>query len=271
MARWLEHISHATLLDQATDLINLHRSPGFATVVATYALIDYDVLAFCSELERLVAVGRDELARQEAAGSVHELESEESRDVIPKAKHWVDLLHAAGKLAKTKKHPFAKRMRKLFFMGETSIVSWRDAVTTLSRIIVNLTNEPVNFKEIRLPLDFLEQGKAIRTSLFSERAQAIGAAGALTDHTERLAEVMSEIVDKFEEIIAARDLAMLSTGKDIPGLELSLARAAAAGPGDRSGMDAGDPAPGTLPGGVSAGVLPAAAASVSSGTPATGL
>jgi hypothetical protein len=239
--KWIEEVRQTAIIDEAEQLANRMLSPEFAPFVAIYAVIGFDAIAFATAL---LADAR--AARAARSGSVvqqvsYEVESGHSRDAVTECGTWFDHLRLAGRFASTNKHPFGAYVERLAAARELSADSWSRARDSLDAVLTHLRTADLTGSGVSA--EFVARGEALAVRLDRERTDTGDPWLARAAQTEKLQEILGAIVDAFERVAAARDLAMALTGKNIPGLELSLVRGAAASSSGPSGTS-GDGTPG---------------------------
>jgi len=240
--QWLDEIRQTATLDEAEQLaVRLVQKP-FEEVRAQYALVGFDALAFAAELGELTRLARRARAARKVAQNRYELESGDRHDVVREVRRWLDQLHSAARYARAKKHPLGDKLPKLLFTSEVSAETWSQSRDGMLPVLDNVA-ELGDLTGIGLPADFHAQGLALYERLGDERDDAVYAESSRFVATGRLEGLLDAIVEKFEEIVCARDLVMARTGEALPGLELSLVKAAASrGPKEEEAPEPPPPA-----------------------------
>jgi hypothetical protein len=237
---WVEEVRQTALIDEASQLATRYLSPEFADVRAIYAVIGFDALAFATQLKADSSAARAERGGSAVSQVNYEVESAQSREAVKACGSWFEQLRRAARFALVEKRPFGERAERLLAGHELSDESWSKARDGMDVALTWLRT--TDLAGTGLPADFVARGDALVTRLDAERSDADGPWLGRSRHSGRLQELLATLAASLERVVAARDLAMAVTGKDIPGLELGLVRAAAAPskkPGPLGGPDGG--------------------------------
>lgn len=245
--QWIDDVRQTAIIDEAEALAVRHLQAPFAPVLAKYAAVGFDMRAVATELKATAATARKARAEASTAQAVYEIQSEQSREKVAAAKKYLDQLRAVTRFARAEGHPLRGGLDRLF-VDDFAAESWSNSTDFLAVAFARLANATELTAELTgdlqrfgMPADFIAQGQRLFEELQTERDEAGLAASTRHFATGRLHELLDGIVQTFERIDAARDLVIAITGEDLPGLELTLVRGAAAA------RSASNPAP-TEPG-----------------------
>lgn len=225
--QWLDEIAQTATLDEAEQLgVRLVQEP-FEDVRKSYAKVNFDAMSFGEHLTSLVTKARRARAARMVAQNRYELESGDRRTVVSAVAKWLEQLHLAARFAKANKHPLGDKLPKLMFTSEVSAETWSQSRDGMTPVLENVA-ELGDLTGIGLPVDFHARGVALYEMLGDERDETVYAESSRFVATGRLEQLLDQIVEQFERIVAARDLVMSLYDEDLPGLELSLVKSAAA-------------------------------------------
>lgn len=181
---------------------------------------------FANGVLELVNVARDARARSSAAQTRYEIESAESRAVVDEAEKWFDILDAVTNYAEGEGHPLGDGLQRLF--DDLQADSWSQGMDSMLDAIALLEEEGQGLTAYGLPADYFERSSDLAVRLRKELGETLAAESKRMNAVRTLRKTIDQIIVAFERISAARDLVMVLTGEELPGLELSLVRAAAA-------------------------------------------
>jgi hypothetical protein len=225
--QWLDEVRQTATLDEAEQLaVRLGQKP-FESAREAYAQVNFDIPEFALGVTNLVTQARRARASAIVAQNRYELESGDRRAVVAEVAKWLEQLHMAGRYAKANKHPLGQQLPKLLFTSEVSAETWSQSRDGMLPVLDNVADLG-DLTEIGLPADFHARGVALYERLGEERDDAVFAESSRFIATGRLEALLDQIVEQFERIVAARDLYMSLYDEDLPGLELSLVKSAAA-------------------------------------------
>jgi hypothetical protein len=222
---WIEHVRQPALIDEAEQLANRYLNPAFADVLALYREIGFDIDGEVVKLSDHAKEARQLRAQSGSAQVSYEAESAHARDAVKAAARWLEELEVIGRFARVARHT-GTGMDRLLESGRLAAGSWSQATDSLGLALLQLPDSGLS--RFGLKPDFTARGEAILASLSKERTDTDAPFRVRDAASERLQEVLGEIVYSFELISAARDAAMFVTGKEIPGLELTFVKGAAA-------------------------------------------
>jgi hypothetical protein len=252
---WMGTIPQLTLIKEAQSLARRHMQDTFAEVRGLYGAYGFDVMAFSQELLARCDEALSARASSNAAEGRYEVEASQARKVVDDADLWLRRIGAAASYAASCEHPLGEEgLSRLFANAGLRATTSMGAITAVREALTNLDLVD-DLRGYGLPDGFAAEGAALVVRLQKEEGEAELALGQRHNETSRLHTLLEQILAMLERIARARDYVMLMTGKELPGLELSYARSAQAGPGPKPAPAAAAPpaepaapAPATTPG-----------------------
>jgi hypothetical protein len=211
--------------DEVERCIKMHRDGAFA-IFNTMAkdFTDFETGEWCDRTEPDLAVFRDNYDDREVAAGRTQAEAAELSEAQANLNAWSVILFAAVDFGIARGISEAKTLSLRLLRSKVSTDTYRDTRSTVPALLKALAK--VDLKPLRLPENFLADGQARLDKVLSERADAFSAEAELYAANWKLEQSYQIILARLKELIGAHDFLVAMTGKEIPGLELSLLRVA---------------------------------------------
>jgi hypothetical protein len=214
--------------DQAADIDSELIAPTFRpilTLLVTVGNFDHD--DWRARFVPALAAVDDAFSGRESNAADQTAEAEEIAALVAEGDAWVKVARAHVVQAARLKHPTAPRLLHHIERVEGRIDTFRDGRPALHRLLTTLQQNQVS-APLRFAADYFERGQRIVERLIANRAELIAAQAGITVQADILRAHMAILADLCEEVNDAREVVMAVTGKELPGFDLRLIRAAAA-------------------------------------------
>ncbi len=189
------------------------------------------------------------IAELEASWSVRETsarnqtqEARHIRDLLAKCNTWLDEVFLVLRAAARDELEGAQDLFEFVSGGASDLQNYRQAAPELLVLQKRLSATP-DLESLGFPADFVTRGATLRDGLEKNRAQLAGARIGISVGADGVHEAIVKLARHAERLNDARELAMVRTGRELPGFDLHLIRAAAA----PRRAPAAEPAPATEP------------------------
>jgi hypothetical protein len=232
-------------LDQMKAIRAELTSPEFAAVLATLITVGrFNLEKWLSEVDPLIAQLEASWAARETSARNQAQEARHIRDLLAKCNAWLDEVFLVLRAAARDELPGADDLFEFVSGGASDIQNYRQAAPELLVLQKRLSVTP-DLESLGFPEDFLTRGATLRDGLEQNRAQLAGARIGISVGADGVHEAMVKLARHAERLNDARELAMVRTGRELPGFDLHLVRAAVAP--RRAPTPAAEPAPVTEP------------------------
>lgn len=211
--------------DETERCIYLHRDGAFKIFTAMAKdFTQFDAEDWCVRAEPDLKLFHEVYADRAVAAGRQQAEAEELNEAQLNLNAWTVILYAAVDFGNARGVPAAKTASLRLLRDTASTDTYRDTRSTIPAVIQAAGS--FDLPALRLPDGFLADGQARLAKVLSERADSFSAEAELFAANWRLDEAHKNLVTHIRELISAHDFLVAITGKEVPGLELSLLRVA---------------------------------------------
>lgn len=221
----LFNVPTAVLLDQAAFTLDELRAEASAPTREALAASGFDPAAYAAKLADALERGRTLEADQERAKANLGQEREEDRAHAERGYRWIRRLHARLRLAEARGDAPGGNLGRRFRFGALPSVRVRGVLYELRILVPELAGLGGVLADHGLDAAFLEEGRSILADLDTDRAETAAATSALNHLTQQVRAVEAELTALIRELRAAREIATLDTGRELPGFSLQILRA----------------------------------------------
>lgn len=232
------NIRQSPLIDQAEQVADRMLRPAFAPYVPLFA-DHFDAIAMATRLRDVSNAARETRGAADAADAAYLTESDEARQAVADFKDWLDDLDLGLRYARAAGNPIHPRLARIFEAAPDveSYSRGAELYAALHAHGLDISGRPYG-----LPEDWFRTARTLGDTMKKEQLDSNASYLSRRTLTARLHAQLAELSQKLELIDLARIMIERRTGTKIPGLEMALARSAAAGSGTAP-SPAVDPAP----------------------------
>jgi hypothetical protein len=214
--------------DQASDIASELAAPTFRPILELLTTVgNFDHDDWRARFVPTLAAADEAFSGRESNAADQTAESEEVATFVAQGNAWVAVSRAIVVQAARRKHPTAGRLLHHIERVEGRIDSFREGRPALHRLLTTLQQNQVS-APLPFPADFIERGNTIVAGLIANRAELVAAQSGITVNADALRTHMAALAELCEEVNDAREVVIAITGKELPGFDLRLIRAAAA-------------------------------------------
>lgn len=213
-------------IEQAEQIRDLRRAAAWKELVAQFAAAgvpDLDELA--GEIEVLGDAARRTKTQRDLSQVRVRVAADGSGREVAAIDKWVDDAHAALAYLRSRRDPAYEALTFHLFQGEANVDSGRDAHQWVDLFLSALQTVPESAK-LRLPPTFLAEGRKLLAGYVDDREQRHVHGLGREALTAKLHVHLADLVNAFDELIAARNFVTQRTGVQPVGLGLPYLRSA---------------------------------------------